>query len=224
MKRLLSIQGAPGCSGSDDSSKWLHWEPFRKETLVDCKIFSVSKVEATSKCDSKRTGKFFTLNCGAWVNVIAITDDRQVIMVEQYRHGIQGLTLEIPGGSVDLTDSDPGAAAMRELREETGFIAERWSFLGKNHPNPALQDNICYSFLAEGARNVEAPKFDGSGTEKINTRYVQMSEIGSLIRDGNISHALVITAFHFLYLQRPELCQHAQPSELLQVAEQDTPT
>jgi 8-oxo-dGTP pyrophosphatase MutT (NUDIX family) len=160
---------------------------------------------ASSHCNAKETSSFYTIACDPWVNVIAITEENQVVLVEQYRHGIEGLTLEIPGGCVDVTDSDPCAAAVRELREETGYIADRWSFLGKNHPNPALQNNLCYTYLAEGVRLIESPQFDGSGTEKINTHLVNLSDIGSLIRDGNISHALVITAFHFLTLERPEL-------------------
>ena len=157
----------------------------------------------------RKTGRFFTLSCGTWVNIIALTPKNEVVMVEQYRHGIRAVTLEIPGGSVDLTDDDPGAAAIRELKEETGFISERWSFLGKNHPNPALQDNLCYTFLAEEARQVETPQFDNSGTEKTNTRFVNLRDISSLIRDGSITHALVITAFHFLNLTKAEIIQPA---------------
>lgn len=184
---------------------WLNWETLSKETLEDCKIFTVNKIIALSKCGAKKTDRFFNLDCGPWVNIITLTDQKQIVMIEQYRHGIEGVTLEIPGGSVEKSDIDPAAAAVLELREETGIIADRWSLLGKSHPNPALQDNLCYTYLAEGARRIEEPKFDNSGTERINTRYVSLSDISSLIRDGIISHALVIVAFHFLTLHRPEL-------------------
>ena len=192
----------PEGKGSRD---WLEWETISKEKVADCKIFSVSKTLAKSKAGADKIGRFFTLSCGPWVNIIAITDQKQLVMVEQYRHGIESLTLEIPGGSIDDTDIEPLDAAVRELKEETGFVADRWSLLGENHPNPALQGNVCYTYLAEDARWTEEPKFDSTGTERINTRFVHLSDIGSLVQDGTISHALVIVAFHFLTLCRPEL-------------------
>ncbi len=193
------------CSGGGESSDWLKWQTLSREKLAECKIFSVNRIVATRKCDGDRSGNFFTLNCGPWVNIIAINEHRQLVMIEQYRHGIEDLTLEIPGGSIDESDIDPHAAAVRELREETGCVADRWSFLGKNHPNPALQDNFCYTYLAEGVRKIEEPQFDTSGTERIRTRYVDLCDISSLIIEGTVSHALVIVAFHFLTLSRPDL-------------------
>ncbi len=189
----------------EDTKKWLRWEGVSMSVLADCKIFAVKKVVSTSKCDQRKEGTFFTLDCGAWVNIIAITEDRHVLMVQQYRHGIEELTLEIPGGCVDSTDTDYQAAAIRELREETGCVADRWSLIGKNHPNPALQNNVCYTYLAEGVRRIEAPRFDDTGTERIINLSVALNEIGDCIRSGKITHALVITAFHFLALERPEL-------------------
>ncbi len=190
-----------------EENSWLYWTTTRKERLADCKIFEVNKIFATSKSSPERTGNFYTLSCDAWVNVIAINDQKEVMMVEQFRHGIQALTLEIPGGIIESTDHDASAAALRELREETGCTAERCSFLGKNQPNPALQNNLCYTFLAEGTVQIEAPKFDNTGTEKINPRFIKLADIGPLIRNGTIAHALVIAAFHFLSLEKPELTQ-----------------
>lgn len=190
-----------------EAQKWLRWEGVSMSVLADCKIFAVKKVTSTSQCDQRKEGTFFTLDCGAWVNIIAIADTNQVLMVQQYRHGIEDLTLEIPGGCVDTLDCDYQAAAIRELREETGCVAERWSLLGKNHPNPALQNNLCYTYLAEGVRRLEPPRFDDTGTERILNRSVPLHEINYCIRTGIITHSLVITAFHFLALARPELLQ-----------------
>lgn len=189
----------------EDARAGLLWETVSTSVLAECKIFSVKKVVSTSMCVERKKSTFFTLGCSSWVNIIPVTADNEVIMVEQYRHGIEDLTLEIPGGCVDATDADACAAAQRELREETGCIAERWSLLGKNHPNPALQDNLCYTYLAEGVRAVETPRFDNTGTERLVSRLIALSEIDNLIRNGTIKHSLVITAFHYLALTRPEL-------------------
>lgn len=196
-------------SGTDESSQWLKWQTVSRDKLADCKIFSVNKILARSNFDSNSTRNFFTLDCGPWVNIIAVNDKSQLIMVEQYRHGIEELTLELPGGSVDDTDIDQHEAARRELREETGYVANTWSMLGRNHPNPALQNNLCYTYLAEGAYQIEQPKFDGTGTERTRTRFVDLCEIGAFVLDGTVSHALVITALHFLTLRRPELISNA---------------
>ncbi|MBC8000872.1 MAG: NUDIX hydrolase [Leptolyngbya sp.] len=204
-KNLANARDTSNYESVSDQSEWLYWNVEKTEFIADCKIFEVNKILATSKCGQEKSGNFFTLDCGSWVNVIPLTEQNDVIMVEQYRHGIQALTLEIPGGSVEVSDGDAGVAALRELREETGCEADRCTFLGKNYPNPALQNNFCFTYLAEAVRQVETPKFDGTGTERICIRKVKLSEIPTLIRIGTINHALVIAAFHFLTLERPEL-------------------
>lgn len=198
-------------STNGEETDWLHWNTLSRQLVAECKIFSVHKIEAANKRERDRTAAFFTLDCGPWVNVIAVTDDKKLVMVEQYRHGIEGLTLEIPGGCVDSTDFDAHEAAVRELREETGCVADHWTFLGKNHPNPALQNNVCYTYLAENVRCIEEPQFDSSGTERIRVRHVGIDEINALITQGTVSHALVIVAFHLLMLARPDLL--AQPAQ-----------
>ncbi len=92
------------------------------------------------------------------MNVIALTDREDVVLIRQYRHGIGEVTLEIPGGLMDA--DEPLAAAKRELLEETGYRAEEWIDLGYVHPNPAIQNNRCYTFLALGAKLAGAQSLD----------------------------------------------------------------
>ena len=176
----------------------LRWNVVDTELVADCEVFYVHKTHAESRCAQKVKGGFHTIVCSNWVNVIAITDDNKVVMVEQYRHGIRELTLEIPGGCIDQSDADPEAAGMRELLEETGYTAENWTLLCKTHPNPALQNNVCYTFLAKGAKKIEEPKFDESGTERLHCSLVALDEIDELIQQGKITHSLVVVGFHFL--------------------------
>lgn len=154
----------------------------------------------TDQAQSPRTGEiydFFVLESSPWVNIIPLTPDNQVVMVRQYRHGTRDITLEIPGGLVESGDT-PESAAFRELREETGYEATVMEPLGFVHPNPAIQNNICYTFLARDVHPAGLQAQDEK--EDIGVELVPLTEIPHLIREGIISHALVIVAFHKLGL------------------------
>ncbi|HEY9776857.1 MAG TPA: NUDIX hydrolase [Planktothrix sp.] len=148
----------------------------------------------------ERVSDFYVLSPNDWVNIIPITSDGQVVMVEQYRHGVEAVTLEIPGGTVDDTDECPKDAAERELLEETGYTASEVIPLGFNYPNPAIQSNVCHTYLALDAKKIREPQFDSN--EETVVRLVPMSEIEQLIIDGKINHALVIVAFHLLKIRQ----------------------
>lgn len=127
-----------------------------------------------------------------WVNVIALTrDTAEIVIVRQHRFGSGGPTIEIPGGMIDEGE-DPLFAAQRELREETGYVADTWTSLGSVAPNPAFLDNVCHHFLAEGATLDEAQELD-DGEDILVTTMTQDAAVAA-IRSGEISHALVVTA------------------------------
>jgi len=129
-----------------------------------------------------------------WVNVIPVTRDGQVVLIRQFRFGVWANTLEIPGGMTEPGE-DPAAAAARELEEETGYRAGRWEPLGFVHPNPALMTNRAFSFLALECERVHAGRQDPA--EDIQLELRPRTQIPQLIRDGQITHALVVAAFHF---------------------------
>jgi 8-oxo-dGTP pyrophosphatase MutT (NUDIX family) len=106
--------------------------------------------------------------------------------------------LEIPGGLVDPGD-DPVAAALRELREETGYTADLAGPLGYVHPNPAIQNNRCYTYLAHHCLPAGDPQQDEK--EDISVVLIPLSDIPRMIRDGVITHALVIAAFYRYFME-----------------------
>lgn len=170
------------------------WEILKRETKGTYRVFEVEQRRNRSPLSGKE-GDFFVLKSSDWINVIPVTENNEVVLIEQYRHGSDTMEWEIPGGCVDPGESALDSA-VRELREETGYEATEWLEIGTNSPNPALNTNVCTSFLARGAHRVGEQSLDGN--EEIRVFLKPLAEIPRLIRSGKIRHSLVITAFYFL--------------------------
>lgn len=169
------------------------WQTLERKQLADYRIFR--SWQQTSQ--SPRTGathQFFVLESADWVNIIPITPEGNVVMIHQFRHGLDDVTLEIPGGVVDADDPHPLESARRELLEETGYEVDEIIHIGTVSPNPAFMNNWCHSYLALGARYTQPPHFDGA--EDIAVEEIPLAQIPDLIRNGRISHALVVVAFY----------------------------
>jgi 8-oxo-dGTP pyrophosphatase MutT (NUDIX family) len=140
----------------------------------------------------------FVFACPDWCNVIAETENGELVFIWQYRHGTDELSLEIPGGVIDPGE-EPIEAARRELLEETGYQAESFSLLSVVEPNPALQGNRCHTYLARAAKPTGTTAFDD--LEDLETLLVPKEDVPALIDDGIITHALVVVALE-TYLRR----------------------
>lgn len=167
------------------------WRLLDTRQVTDHKIFTVNE-DRYRFLPTEKERPFVRLCCPPWVNIIPITAEGDVVLVRQYRHGVREITLEIPGGMVD-PDEDPQLAAGRELLEETGYEAQEIKLLGNVWPNPAIQDNLCYFYLAENAKRVAEPQPDPFERFEITT--APLSTVPELIATGQIRHSLVITAF-----------------------------
>ena len=185
---------------SEKDDHWLNWSVLQKEPDQDYVIFRTRRHKSRHNA-SEREGLFSIVDAPNWVNVVAITEDENVVMVRQYRHGIDAVTLEIPGGMVDPGE-DMLNAAQRELREETGFVSDHWVDLGSVHPNPAFMTNQCGLFLATQARCTRALELDAN--EVLEVVAHPLLKVPALIMAGEISHTLVISAFFRIQQLYPE--------------------
>jgi ADP-ribose pyrophosphatase len=133
---------------------------------------------------------------GTWANVLAITKDGQAVLVRQYRHGVQEILLELPGGIVEEGE-EPIEGAKRELLEETGYSSSNIVEVGMIYPNPAFQTNRLFCFLALDAEEAGFQNLDES--EDIEVQLVPLDELIAMTRRGEFLHALqVATLFHAL--------------------------
>jgi ADP-ribose pyrophosphatase len=174
------------------------WKKLDSHLVAEYRIFKLLQ----ERYESPRTGDTIDATIVEppdWVNVVALADGGECVMIRQYRFGSDTVTLEIPGGVVDPGET-PLGAAQRELREETGYAAERWSALGTSAPNPAFTRNRLHTFLAEGCTRVGEQQQDAS--EDIDVVLVPEPRLDDLIAQGVIDHALVVVAFHKLALLR----------------------
>lgn len=202
MKHWTSIEEATGPRASLGFSRERFgaetpaWQRISSEQLADCRVFLVRR-DTSINLKEQREHDFFVIEAPDWINIIPLTSQREVVMIEQYRHGTGEVTLEIPGGMVDEGEA-PHAAALREMLEETGYAASEAVCLGKTRPNPAIQNNWIHTFLARDVQFQTAPIFDS--TEHTSVRLVPLADVPALIADGTITHSLVVTGFYWLSL------------------------
>lgn len=136
---------------------------------------------------------FFILEYPDWVNVVAFTQEKQVVLIRQFRQGLEEITLEIPGGIVDGGE-EPLQAAVRELAEETGYAPGKIILLASVSVNPAVQNNRCHMFLATDCSRVGPQALDG--TEAIAVELATRADLARLIETGEIHHSLNCLALH----------------------------
>lgn len=167
------------------------WRVTATRSLVKDKWIDL-RADDCLRSDGLEIKPYYVLDYPDWVQVIAIDADENLVVIRQYRHGIGKVTLEIPSGCIDAADSDPIAAAARELREETGYEAARLRHVGTITNNPANQTNRIYIVLAEGARRVAEQSLDES--EEIAVELMPLAEARATALAGGFDHSAQIAS------------------------------
>ncbi|HVM70876.1 MAG TPA: NUDIX hydrolase [Anaerolineales bacterium] len=136
----------------------------------------------------------FVLEYGDWATIVALTKQKEVVLVRQYRHGAQKVILELPGGAME-TDESPLQGARRELLEETGYTSDHFIQIGCVSPNPANQTNLIYSFLALEAEKVDGQHLDA--TEDIEVVLTPLEEVIRMAKSGELLQSMQVSAIFF---------------------------
>ncbi len=144
----------------------------------------------------------FVVDCPDWVNIIGITKDKKVLLIEQFRFGTDDIELEIPGGVVE-DGEDILLAAKREFEEETGYQSDDWKLIGTVDANPAIMNNKCYTFLANNIIPSGQINFDPD--EIIEQKMVPFSEVRKFVINGTITNAFIIAAFHWFAIKNKSI-------------------
>lgn len=166
------------------------WRTTSERVEYTTNIFKVLKRDMEIPSENHKA-TFSILEAPDWINVIALTPENNIILVEQYRYGIEKPTLELPGGVCDEGE-DPKETSIRELKEESGFYSDDWIYLGNVSSNPAMQTNYTHTYLARNCTKAFDQQLDGN--ERINVHILPLKEFLGFIRDGEIKHSLMVAA------------------------------
>ena len=169
------------------------WEKLAGTTLASTRVFDLQSTRFRHPGRAVERD-FVVIRPPDWVNVLALTPDHHLVLVKQFRFGIDGFSLEIPGGMMEAGE-DPVATGLRELREETGFAGTSARLLGSVHPNPAIQSNRCHFVLVANAAASTAQEWDTDEEIAVTTQPVD--EVLALARAGGITHGLVLDALFY---------------------------
>lgn len=174
------------------------WNVSKSEIVESNRVFSIRKDTSLSPQNGNEHD-FYVIETPDWINVVALTENDEIVLIEQYRHGTGDVTIEIPGGMIDPGET-PIETAKRELLEETGYAGDNWVQIGEVLPNPAIQTNRCYTFLVKNCKKVSETNFDT--TEHIITYTRPSKDIPELVSEGKIKHSLVVAAFYWYALYK----------------------
>ena len=172
------------------SSHPLRWEKLDRRPQLQTRIFDVIGQRYRHPVRSTER-EFVVINAPDWVNVVALTPERHIVLVRQFRYGIDEFSLEIPGGVIEPGE-DPMLAGVRELQEETGYTGAPAKRLGIVYPNPAMQSNRCHFVFVEQAVKSHALQWDAD--EEIQVLTLPAEEVLAMAHSGGIMHSLVLNA------------------------------
>jgi ADP-ribose pyrophosphatase len=176
------------------------WELIRSEEGPDLVLFK-ARFDWMRHPRNASTMKAIVLETANWVNVVALTSQKKILTVSQYRFGIKKTTIEIPAGLIE-PDETSEQAAKRELLEETGYTTSSWEYLGEVEANPAFLNNHCHFWLALDVAKTHPTQMDE--TEEITVNELSLEEVRNEIKTGRMRNSLTLLALSLVFDLRDE--------------------
>ncbi|MCD2422210.1 NUDIX hydrolase [Niabella pedocola] len=180
----------------------MDWKTLSSSYLFKDLWFTVRK----DRCETpqgKIVDPYYVYEFPTWVTAFALTEDNQVLLEMQYRHGIGETHYEIPGGCVDDTDASLEAAVKRELKEETGYEFTNYEYLGKTCANPSTNNNWMHMFLATGGKKTGEQELDPN--EEIHIELVPMERFKEMFRTNQFIQSMHVTCMLYALQRLGEL-------------------
>ena len=171
------------------------WKLIKTEPGPDLTLFQ-TRFDWMKNPRNGYTVKATVLEAPDWVNVVALTPAEELVVVRQYRFGNGEVTLEIPAGIVERGEKS-SHAAIRELKEETGFASDDWEYLGWVAPNPAYLNNRCHHWLARDAKKIAAPALDAG--ENLSVEILSLEQLKQEVKIGSFRHSLAFSALSHVF-------------------------
>ncbi len=180
----------PPASGSPTAPQPSRWTAGAARSLTKTRVFDV-RGQSYAHPVRGTEREFVVIDAPDWVNVVAVTPDGRLVLVNQFRYGIDAFSWEVPGGVIDAGE-DPVEAGLRELSEETGYTGRGARLLATVHPNPAIMSNRCHLVLVEDVVRTGPQAWDPD--EEIEVALRPVDEVLAEARAGAITHSLVLCA------------------------------
>ncbi len=167
------------------------WKVLKSEEVLAAGFFRLRKDQCELP-DGRVMPRYYVIEFPDWVNIVPVTAEGEVVMVEQYRHAAGETCLEIPGGMTNSPKEDHLSGGKRELVEETGYESSEWIYCGYQFPNPALQNNRLHTYLALNCKFTGKQHLDPFEDLKVHLK--PLSEVRRLFDAGEFKHSLIATS------------------------------
>ncbi len=163
-----------------------------KEYISNHQYFTARK-DSYQTPTGKIVDPYFVVELPECVLALAITKEKEVLLIEQYRHPIQQRSIEFPGGFIDKNET-PEIAIIRELQEETGYSFTGYHYLGKTYSNPGVLTNATHLFVATGGEKTSEQSLDAN--EEINIILKPLEEVKMMIHTYQFKQSMHELCFY----------------------------